>query len=257
MKTARNQQQGADLHTRNKKEWLLVALVTFAFGTLLTPLAHADDDTNIDPLEPLNRTVYAFNDGLDRFVLRPAGKGYNAVLPQPVRNGIGNFFDHWTYPVTIVNGFLQGKLGQGTEDLVRFAVNTTFGGLGLFDVASKGGMEMHNEDFGLTFASWGIGQGPYIVIPVLGPATARSGIGILANVQVNPVVQLENSSVRDKLLILWFLESRAALIGPDEVVQDAYDPYLFLRDAYLQNRAYLRGEGKVDDEFFEADFEDF
>lgn len=226
-------------------------------AALLTPAAgSAADQQNIDPLEPVNRKIYAFNDGLDRYLLRPVGKGYNAVLPQPVRNGVGNFFDNWTYPVTIVNGFLQGKMGQGTEDLVRFVFNSTFGVLGFFDAASAAGMEKHDEDFGLTFARWGVPQGPYIVIPVLGPATARSGVGILANVQVNPVVQLSNSSVRDKLLILWFIESRAALIGPDEVIQDAFDPYLFLRDAYLQNRAYLRGEG-TDAEFFEEDFEDF
>ncbi len=234
------------------------ALGACLLAWLLPFTAYAQEETrNIDPFEPLNRGVYAFNDVADRYLFRPVGKGYNKVLPQPVRNGIGNFFDHWTYPVTIVNGFLQGKLRQGTEDTVRFIVNSTFGGLGFFDVAARGGLPENQEDFGLTFAHWGIGQGPYIVLPVLGPSTARDGIGILANVQVNPVVQLDNSSVRSKLIILWFIESRAALIGPDEVIQDAFDPYLFVRDAYLQNRRFLLDGATPDDTVFEEDFEDF
>lgn len=216
-----------------------------------------ESQKNIDPLEPLNRKIYAFNDVADRYVFRPTAKGYNYVVPQPVRTGIGNFFDNWTYPVTIVNGFLQGKFRQGTEDTVRFVFNSTFGLLGFFDPATKGGLPRHTEDFGLTFARWGIPQGPYVVLPILGPYTARSGIGILGNIQVNPVIQVNDSSARTKLIIAWFIESRAALIGPDETVQDAYDPYLFLRDAYLQNREYLRNGPPADDEFFEEDFEDF
>ncbi len=234
---------------------LLAALCSCA----LLPLAAAAEESaaDIDPLEPLNRGIYAFNDTADRYLFRPVGKGYNKVLPQPVRTGIGNFFDHWTYPVTIVNGFLQGKMRQGTEDIMRFVVNSTFGVFGLFDPATQGGLPKNQEDFGLTFARWGIGQGPYIVLPILGPSTARDGIGILANVQVNPVVQLDNSSARTKLIILWFIESRAALIGPDEVVRDAFDPYLFVRDAYLQNRRYLLEGETADDAVFDENFEDF
>ena len=226
---------------------------------LLTPVAAIaeDDDADSDPFEPLNRVTFAFNDTLDRYIARPVGKGYNAVLPRFVRTGIGNFFDNWTYPVTIVNGYLQGKFGQGTAEIGRFVVNSTAGVAGLFDVASRFGLDEHEEDFGLTFAHWGIDQGPYVVIPVLGPATARSGIGIIGNTMINPVVQYNDSSVRNKMLILWFIESRAALIGPDEVVQEAYDPYLFVRDAYIQNRAFLRGETTTDDEFFDEEFEDF
>ena len=232
------------------------ALTGLLAGILLLPLAASaeDDEPNIDPFEPINRVIFNFNDTLDRFIARPVGKGYNAVLPKPVREGVGNFFDNWTYPVTIVNGYLQGKFDQGTRDIGRFAINSTVGILGLLDVATRMGLEQNKEDFGLTFARWGIGQGPYVVIPVIGPATARSGIGILANIQVNPVVQYRDTSVRDKMLILWFIETRAALIGPDEVVQDAYDPYLFMRDAYLQNRAFLLRDDNGEDEFTEDEF---
>jgi phospholipid-binding lipoprotein MlaA len=212
---------------------------------------------NIDPFEPINRPIYKFNDITDRYLLRPLGQGYNFILPQPVRNGVGNFYDNITYPVTIVNGFLQGKFEQGTRDTVRFIANSTFGILGFFDVASRGDLERHDEDLGQTFARWGIPQGPYIVIPLLGPSTVRDGIGIFGNVQVNPLIQMSNTSVRDKLLILWYIESRAALIGPDEVIRDAFDPYLFIRDAYLQNRQFLINDSTTPvDDFFEDDFED-
>jgi phospholipid-binding lipoprotein MlaA len=211
---------------------------------------------NVDPYESINRKVYAFNDVADRYAIRPVAKGYNFVLPQPVRTSIGNFFDNITYPITIVNGFLQGELKQGTEDTVRMLVNSTFGVLGFFDVATKGGLNKHEEDFGLTFGKWGIPQGPYVVLPILGPNTLRSAVGIPANLQLNPVVQMSNSSVRSKLLILWFFETRAALVGADDTVFDAYDPYLFLRDAYLQNRAFLLNGGATDDSIFEEDFGD-
>ncbi len=227
---------------------------------LIPGIGRADDapeESNPDPLEPVNRVIYAFNDTADRYVFRPVAKGYNVVVPKPVRTGIGNFFNNWTYPVTIVNSFLQGKFKQGASDTGRFVVNSTVGLFGFFDPASKMNLPEHDEDFGQTFARWGIGQGPYIVIPILGPATVRSGIGILANTQVNPVLQLNDSSIRSKLVIAWFIESRAALIGPDEAVRDAFDPYLFMRDAYLQNRDYLINDKSAEDAIFEEDFEDF
>jgi len=212
---------------------------------------------NVDPFEPINRPIYKFNDITDRYLLRPLGQGYNFILPQTARNGVGNFYDNLTYPVTIVSGLFQGKVAQAGSDTLRFLLNSTFGIFGFIDVATPGGLERHDEDFGQTFAKWGIPQGPYIVIPLLGPSTVRDGIGIFANVQVNPLVQMSNTSVRDKLLILWYIESRAALIGPDEIIQDAFDPYLFVRDAYLQNRQFLINDSKTPtNDFFEDDFED-
>lgn len=234
---------------------ILSALLAPALAAAQEPAA--EDTPNIDPFEPINRGIYRFNDVADKYVFRPVAKGYNFILPQPARTGVANFFDNWTYPVTIVNGFLQGKFDQGVRDTTRFVFNSTFGVFGLFDVATAGGLPENHEDFGLTFGHWGVPQGPYVVIPILGPATARSGVGILANVQVNPVVQMENSSVRDKLLILWFIETRAALVGPDETINDAFDPYLFVRDAYLQNRRYLLEGAPAEDSFFDEDFEDF
>lgn len=223
-----------------------------------------DAPRNPDPLGFINRPIYRFNDVADRFVLRPAGKGYNFIVPQVARTGIGNFFDNITYPVTIVNALLQGKGAQAWDDTLRFLINSTFGIFGFRDLATGQGLPLHNEDFGQTFASWGIPSGPFIVLPLLGPSTVRDGIGILGNVQVNPLIQMNNTSVRDKLLILWAVESRAALIGPDKAVREAFDPYILVRDAYLQNREFLIqdkdvGGGDSDaelDEYFE-DFEEY
>lgn len=228
-----------------------------------------EKERNPDPFEPVNRQIYKFNDAADRFVLRPVAKGYDFVTPDPVQTGIGNFFDNITYPVTIVNSFLQGKVSQGFSDTGRFLVNSTLGLLGFFDVATDLGLERHQEDFGQTFAKWGAPPGPYIVVPLFGPYTARSGIGQLANLQVNPLVQYNNTSVRDKALLLWAVDTRASLIGPDELVREAFDPYLFVRDAYLQNREFLVNDGDVranadgefddgfDDEFDDGFDEDF
>jgi len=239
--------------SRKLQTWVLLAIACLAAG-----LANAEEDQpkNVDPLEPINRPIYKFNDIADRFVLRPAGKGYNFVVPKVARTGIGNFFDNITYPVTIVNDLLQGKGAQAWDDTLRFFINSTFGVLGFMDLATGQGLVKHDEDFGQTFAHWGIPSGPYIVLPLLGPSTFRDGAGILGNIQVNPLVQMDNSSVRDKLLILWAIETRAALIGPDKVVREAYDPYIFVRDAYLQNREFLiedkdSNSDAADEEYFE------
>ena len=246
---------------RTRSSRFRAAIFTVTLGCqLVAATAFAQDkpsEKDIDPFKPINRPIYAFNDFTDKYLLRPLGKGYNFILPRPIRTGIGNFFDNISYPVTIVNSALQGKGAQTVSDINRFLFNSTFGLLGFIDLASTRGFPRHDEDFGQTFAKWGIPSGPYIVIPLLGPSTFRDGIGILGNVRVNPLIQYDNSSVRDKLLILWAIETRAALIGPDQAVQDAFDPYLFIRDAYLQNRNFLINDSATPvDEYFE-DFEDF
>ena len=240
--------------------YLLLASAALLSGGCASRNA-TQSEANVDPFEVINRPIYQFNDLTDRYILRPVGKGYNYITPRPVRNGIGNFFDNITYPGTIINGFLQAEFKQGFSDIGRFFVNSTFGLLGFFDVASYTGIPRHDEDFGQTFAVWGVPSGPYIVVPLLGPRTVRSGIGTLADIRVNPLLQYDNSSVRDKLLILWTIESRASLIGPDEVIYDAFDPYLFIRDAYLQNRAFLINNGNMGvsglpDMEFDDDFDD-
>jgi phospholipid-binding lipoprotein MlaA len=233
--------------------WLrsLFVVITLACGCVGCAAGKSSQtQPNPDPFEVINRPIYQFNNITDKYLLRPAGRGYNFITPRLLRNGISNFFDNITYPGTVINGFLQAEFKQGFSDTGRFVLNSTLGLLGFVDVASQAGLARHDEDFGQTFAVWGIPSGPYIMVPLLGPRTVRSGIGTFADVRVNPLIQYDNSSVRDKLLILWTIESRASLVGPDEVIFDAFDPYLFVRDAYLQNRKFLINNGAISSQDF-------
>jgi phospholipid-binding lipoprotein MlaA len=212
---------------------------------------------NVDPLESINRPIYQFNTFVDKILFRPVATGYDYVMPDFARTGVSNFFENITYPVVIVNSFLQAEFAQGASDTGRFLVNSTIGIGGLFDPATPLGLEEHREDFGLTFAKWGIPAGPYVVVPLLGPRTFRSGIGTLADIQVNPLIQWNNSSARDKLLILWTIDIRANLLPLDDPIDDAFDPYRFVRDAYLQNRDFLQSdEQTADEDLFEDNFDD-
>ena len=211
-----------------------------------------------DPWEPLNRGIYQFNDVPDRFLLKPVARGYKAVLPNVVRRGIGNFFDNLTTPRSAVNNVLQGKPKRGASDLGRFLLNSTIGIGGFIDVASATGLEVYDEDFGQTFAVWGVPDGPYVVIPFLGPSTLRDGIAYPLDWISNPLVHYDNSSVRDKLIVLRLIELRSRLLTAEKLIADSPDPYVTIRESYLQNREYqvYDGDPPVDDDFYD-DFEDF
>ncbi len=241
------------------------AVLLLLFITLAACTRPPNDAPIEDPFEKINRPIYLFNAGFDTFLLRPVAIGYEFITPRFFRTGVNNFFDNLTYPVTIVNSFLQGKVKQGFQDTGRFGLNTTVGLLGVLDPATSVGWIQNEEDFGQTLSVWGLPQGPYIVIPLLGPSTVSSGLGIIANAEVNPVLQWPDSSVRGKLFIAWTIESRQALLGVDDVVRESFDPYLFIREAYIQNRRFLINDGNLpdggfDDEFsddFSSDFDDF
>jgi len=205
-------------------------------------------ERNPDPFEKVNRAIYRFNETADRYVARPAAKAYRATTPEALRKGIGNFFANARYPITIVNDLLQGKLRQGGADLGRFLMNTTVGLGGLFDPATEAGLEQHDEDFGETLAVWGVPQGPYLMVPVFGPYTVASGIGDLVGAPANAINWNPDT---DQVTLTWagyLLHRRSTLIGIDEEVDQAFDPYLFVRDAYLQNRQYKILDGAVPEE---------
>jgi phospholipid-binding lipoprotein MlaA len=241
-----------------------IALIAVGLSLLAGCASQGDTERNPDPFEVINRPIFAFNHLADKFLLRPVAVGYDFIMPKPARKGVSNFLDNLSYPVVIINSFLQGKLNQGASDTGRFLVNSTIGLGGIFDPATPLGMEAHEEGFGLTLGQWGVSEGPYIVVPLFGPYTVRSGVGTLVNIQVNPMDQMDNTSVRDKILILWAIDSRANLLPVESTIRAAYDPYLFVRDAYLQNRKFLlegdsKGSGpdSLDNEFddgFEDDF---
>jgi phospholipid-binding lipoprotein MlaA len=211
-----------------------------------------------DPLEPVNRVTYKINDWGDKFILRPIAKGYEWLLPGFVRTGINNFYDNLGYPMDIVNALLQGKFTQAASDTGRLALNSTLGLAGFLDPATDIGLEQHEEDFGQTMGVWGIPQGPYLVVPLFGPRTVRSGVGNLVDALYHPQVQMRNSSLRTKINILYFINLRSNLLGIDKELQRAFDPYAFVRDAYLQNRRYLLFDGNLPDEdlFFDDEFDD-
>lgn len=222
---------------------------------LLTGCAHfTTDDESRDPLEPMNRVVYRFNDTFDRALLKPAAKAYDKITPRPVQTGVGNFFSNLNEPVVIVNDFLQGKGTQGASDAARLLFNSTFGVLGLIDVATPMGHPKHDEDFGQTFAVWGVGEGWYLVLPLLGPSTVRDAAGLPPQYFLDPVVRHEEVRERNSLYALRTVDHRARLLGASRVRDTAaLDEYLFTRDAYRQHRENLIYDGNPPAPRFEED----
>lgn len=209
------------------------------------------EDRNPDPFEPVNRVVYRFNEIGDRYVGKPVARTYERALPQAFRTGANNFLENLRYPITVVNNFLQGKWREGTADLGRFALNSTVGLAGFFDPAAAVGLDAHDEDFGQTLAVWGVPQGPFLMVPVFGPYTLTHAFGELADTNVSVMTQYPDSSVRTKVAVWYLVHRRHRLLGADEEIERAFDPYLFIRDAYLQNRRFQIYDGNVpEDELF-------
>lgn len=197
-----------------------------------------------DPLEPLNRGIYKFNDAVDRAVMKPVATGYKEALPQPVRTGVGNFFSNLDDVIVLLNDLLQFKLGQAASDFSRLVWNTSVGILGLIDVATPMDLPKHNEDFGQTLGYWGVGNGPYLVLPLLGPSNLRDSVGLVVDYKVDPVYQQNDMADRNTAVVLRAIHKRSVLLGAEEVVEQAsLDPYTFVRDAYLERRRNLIYDG--------------
>lgn len=201
-----------------------------------------------DPLEPVNRAVYTFNDRFDRYLGRPVARGYRAVVPRPVRTGVSNFFANLWEPAVMVNNLLQGKVADAGSDLARFLTNSTLGVFGLFDVATGMGLERHNEDLGQTFGVWGFGEGFYLVLPFFGPSNVRDGIGLYGDMQLYLPAQLNDESTRWSVYVLDFVDTRARLLDAGDILEQAagQDPYVFIREAFLQRRRALIRDGAGD-----------
>ena len=208
--------------------------------------------SDVDPLEPINRPIFAFNDMLDTFVLRPAAKGYDTVVPQTVQMGVGNFFGNLLDVNRSLNSLLQGKWGGARDSAGRVLVNSTLGMFGFFDVATELGIERHRADFGETLAAWGVPRGPYLVVPLFGPRTVRSGAGTLVDTFASVPFYVDDAVVTWSLFGVGIVHGRARLLESDQLMSG--DRYIFLRDAYLQQRTARLSEGAVKDEF--SDFED-
>jgi phospholipid-binding lipoprotein MlaA len=203
-----------------------------------------------DPLESLNRKIFAFNDVADKYVLSPVARGYQAVTPDSLERGIGNMFSNLLEITTVINDVLQLKFGQAASDTGRFLINSTVGLAGLFDVASPLGLEKHEEDFGQTLGYWGVVSGPYLVVPFLGPYTLRDSVGGFADVFSDYITKLDHIPTRNQLWMLRNVDDRGGLFAAEELITG--DRYSFIRDAYLQRREYLVNDGVVTDNFGEA-----
>jgi phospholipid-binding lipoprotein MlaA len=192
---------------------------------------------NPDPWEPMNRKVYAFNDAFDQALLKPVATGYKKVTPPPVQTGVNHFFDNIYDANTSLNQFLQGKPKEGFSDAARFVFNTVFGVFGLFDVATPLGLDKHEEDFGQTLGVWGVPAGPYVVIPFLGPSSARDAPAKLVDLQWYYPRWVDNDTLYWSLWVTDKVRTRANLLQAESVLnQAALDKYTFLRDAWLQRR---------------------
>ncbi len=207
-------------------------------GNAQTNAANGNQDNAHDPLEGFNRAMYTFNDKFDRYLLKPVAKGYRAVAPTPVRKSVSNFFSNLHDPGIMLNNLLQGKPGQAASDLGRFLVNSTIGIAGLFDVATKIGMQKHNEDFGQTLAVWGVGDGPYLVLPFFGPSNMRDGPSLIVDWETYPPNHMKDSGTRDKMYVVEVIDKRAQLLDASDILEQAagQDPYIFVREASRQSR---------------------
>ena len=205
-----------------------------------------------DPFESVNRPIYRANDFIDRRIARPVAEAYLSYTPQPVQNSVSNFFDNVVYPNVILNDFLQGKGTQGLEDLGRFLVNTTFGFLGVWDMATPLGLEAHDEDFGQTLGVWGMDENIYLVLPFIGPSTVRDVPNLGVSTVTNILFYVPSPYVVP-VALLGFIDLRARL---EEAItfrdETAVEPYLFTREAYLQHRKFLIYDGNppIDDDLY-------
>jgi phospholipid-binding lipoprotein MlaA len=223
---------GTPMTAHRRALWPLAALlVALASGcaTVRSP----------DPFEAVNRKVFAFNEGVDHAVLRPTAQAYVAIVPSPVRTGVSNVFSNSQDLWSAANLLLQGQGVEGSRGAARFGANTTVGIFGIFDVATQMGLDRHGESFANTLTAWGVPAGAYLVLPLLGPTTARDSIGIPLDIAANPLTWISSVPLRNELIaVSRFVDQRAKALPLTRMIDDvALDKYLFIRDAYLQRHA--------------------
>jgi phospholipid-binding lipoprotein MlaA len=214
-------------------------------GTRAAGGPEAFEEETWDPLEPFNRAMFTFNEKFDAWLLKPVARGYDWLLPGPVKAGVGNFFSNLGQPSVAVNNLLQGKPAQAASDTGRFVVNSTIGVLGVFDVATSMGLEPRDEDWGQTFAVWGAKTGPYFVWPIIGPRTLRETVGWGFDWLSKPSSWIQDPYTSWGLVSVEFVDARARLLPAEKVLDAAAgdDKYLFIREAYRQRRMNLIYDG--------------
>ena len=231
-------------------------LIALTFLSLIV-FSQESESNNIDPFEDINRIVFNISDDLDQAVLRPAAEFYSEYTPLFLKNGITNVFSNLSEVDTIVNQLLQGKVWYAAQDTGRFVINSTVGVAGFFDIASRAGLEKHDEDFGQTLGFWGVPSGFYLFVPFLGPTTLRDMFAKPTSWFLSGNFSVSDEEASIFLNVLDVIETRERLlIAENLIVGDKYD---FVRDAYLQSREYLAADGEIEDDFLtdlELDFFD-
>jgi len=215
-------------------------------ASALTLVGCASNGDPRDPLEPMNRAIYSFNEKVDEIALKPVAEVYDAVLPSPVRTGVRNFFSNLDDVVVLANNALQLKGEAAVSDFLRIAFNTTLGFAGVLDIASEMGLEKHDEDFGQTLGHWGVDTGPYFVMPLLGPSTIRDTTGwAVDSFYIDPVGYLEDNDARLAANTVRVISRRADLLDAKRAIDmAALDGYEFTRDLYLEHRLAKVHDGR-------------
>lgn len=222
----------SDTLARNGRRWVLAAwLAVTGVGVVQA------EENPVDPYEGFNRAMFAVNEVLDQYALRPMAQVYDAAAPLPVKASVGNFFGNTGDLMVGVNNALQGKMADAGNDFFRLLINSTLGIFGLFDVASELGYYRNDEDFGQTLAVWGVDSGAYLYLPIFGPRTVRDTAGLLVDSYTDPVGQIDEVALRNSVRGLRIVNLRAGLLPADKVVEEAaLDKYAYIRSAYLQRR---------------------
>ena len=212
------------------------------------------EEKNIDPFESINRAMFALNNEMYNYALRPVVESYQFIMPDAAERGVHNFFANLTDVNAIFNSILQGRMQKAAQNSGRFLVNTTFGIAGFVDVATAMGIGRYRTDFGHTLALWGVQPGPYLMVPFFGPHTIRRGTGTVVDIYASPPTYLDDVAWRNSLYALSLVDGRSGLIQAEQLLSG--DRYLFVRDAYLQQRDAFVNDGVVEDNFSNYDEDD-
>ncbi|RLQ23209.1 VacJ family lipoprotein [Seongchinamella sediminis] len=234
-------------------------LLLLALALPLAVNGAGEEARNVDPFESFNRTMFSVNNTLDKYLVRPIAVGYDWVLPGFAKRGVGNVFANFYDFNSAINSVLQGRFAGAGQSGGRFLLNSTIGLAGLFDVATPMGVRPYRTDFGHTLSVWGLDSGPYLMVPLFGPRTVRSGTGTIFDAYTSVPTYMPSVALRNSLWGLGLVDGRARLLDADELISG--DRYIFVRDAYLSNREAFVNDGVIQDDFsdFEEgeDFEDF
>jgi phospholipid-binding lipoprotein MlaA len=220
---------------------LLKSLLVFGilFLTACASIQQTERVAKVDPFERMNRAVFSFNETADQYVIKPVAEAYRFVLPEFVRTGVTNFFSNINDVLIAANNLLQGKPSHAVSDVGRFLVNSTIGILGFFDIATDIGLDKNHEDFGQTLAVWGVGDGPYVVLPFFGPSNVRDTVGLVVDIETDFMINTNKLNSDEKIAVngLRIINRRADLLDAGQLLEDAaFDKYSFLRDGYMQRR---------------------